>query len=110
MPPRVPGVGAEDDVTPRLSQEIPGPPICSFCGSATSDEYVGGYGNLICRECVESPQLAEAVPTEAVCALCHTQLSDPDGRARAAAVVVSCRRGLVLCSDCLRVAKEILAS
>jgi len=110
VPPRVPGLGSEDQLPPRLSQEIPGPPTCSFCGSITSDRYVGGYGNHICRECVESPLLTEAVPSEAVCALCHTELTDHDGRTRTAAVVVSCRQGMVLCSDCLQIAREILAS
>jgi hypothetical protein len=91
---------------PRLSQEIPGPPTCSFCGSTASDQYVGGYGNHICRECIESPQLTDTVPSDAVCALCHRSLTD-SGRG-ATAVIVACRQGLVLCDDCLRIAREIL--
>jgi hypothetical protein len=93
---------------PRLSQEIPGPPTCSFCGSTTSDRYVGGYGNHICRECIEYPHLSEAVPRDSVCALCHVALTDRDGQARSGTVIVACRQGLVMCGDCLRVAREIL--
>jgi hypothetical protein len=91
---------------PRLSQEIPGPPTCSFCGSATSDRYVGGYGNNICRECVEHPQLSDTLPADAVCALCHREMTGSTGPTRA---IVACRHGVVLCDDCLRIAREILA-
>lgn len=92
---------------PRLSQEIPGPPTCAFCGAVDSDRYVGGYGNHICRECIVDPQLAEPLPPAAICALCQAEVGSPGGGLRPV-VAVQCRNGAVLCDECQRLAEEIL--
>ena len=94
---------------PRLSQEIPGPPICTFCGSADSDRYVGGYGNHICRECITHPQLVDSLPPNALCALCQAKVTSRGELLHTGVVAVTCKQQAVLCSECQRVAEEILA-
>src|SRR5215467_7359318 len=95
---------------PRLSQEIPGPPTCTFCGSVESDRYVGGYGNHICRECIAHPSIIEPAPADAICALCG-ELAQRDRGSRGRHVVpVTSKGGAVLCSECQHVAEEIMAA
>jgi hypothetical protein len=89
---------------PRLSQEIPGPPTCTFCGTVEADRYVGGYGNHICRGCIVKPGLSEPVTQDAICALC----GEPAYRQHGLVVPVTSSRGAVLCSQCQRVAEEIM--
>lgn len=93
---------------PRLSQEIPGPPMCTFCGSAQSDRYVGGYGNHICRECIASPAIADPPSQDAVCALCGEPAHRSGGVLQQRVVPVTSRGGAVLCSECQQVAEEIM--
>lgn len=93
---------------PRLSQPIPGPPTCAFCGSTGSDRYVGGYGNQICRECIAQPAIVEPAAEDAVCALCGELACGRSSQGRQLVPVTS-KRGAVLCSECQHVAEEIMA-
>jgi hypothetical protein len=94
---------------PRLSQEVPGPPTCTFCGSVESDRYVGGYGNHICRECIAQPAISEPPPPDATCALCREPAQGLRGSLRTRVSPVTSKRGAVLCSECQRLAEEIMA-
>jgi hypothetical protein len=94
---------------PRLSQQIPGPPTCAFCGSTGSDRYVGGYGNHICRECIAQPAIVEPAGQEATCALCGEPAYGHRGLPGRQVVPVTSKRGAVLCSECQHVAEEIMA-
>jgi hypothetical protein len=94
---------------PRLSQEIPGPPTCIFCGSVDSDRYVGGYGNHICRECIAQPVMVEPAPADATCALCGERATGRRGLLRKRVVPVTSKRGAVLCSECQQLAEEIMS-